>query len=36
MKRERPHLASRFDHHVILSLANTVGRANAALSLQED
>ena len=36
MKRERPQLASRFDHHVILSLANTVGRANAALSLQED
>ena len=36
MKRERPDLASRFDHHVILSLANTVGRANAALSLQED
>jgi SulP family sulfate permease len=36
MKREHPQLASRFDHHVILSLANTVGRANAALSLQED
>jgi CRP-like cAMP-binding protein len=36
MKRERPALASRFDHHVILSLANTVGRANAALSLLED
>ena len=36
MKRERPDLSSRFDHHVILSLANTVGRVNAALSLQED
>ena len=36
MKQERPELASRFDHHVILSLANTVGRANATLSLQED
>lgn len=36
MKQQRPDLASRFDHHVILSLANTVGRANAALSLQED
>lgn len=36
MKRQRPDLASRFDHHVILSLANTVGRANATLSLQED
>ena len=33
MKKERPDLAARFDHHVILSLANTVGRANAALSL---
>ncbi|MDB5943763.1 MAG: hypothetical protein JWQ13_3329 [Ramlibacter sp.] len=36
MKQERPDLASRFDHHVVLNLANTVGRANAALSLQED
>ena len=36
MKQERPELASRFDHHVILSLASTVGRANATLSLQED
>ena len=36
MKQERPDLASQFDHHVILSLANTVGRANAALSLLED
>jgi SulP family sulfate permease len=35
MKQQRPDLASRFDHHVILSLANTVGRANAALSLQD-
>gem|GEM_PF-3754634 len=33
MKQERPDLAARLDHHVILSLANTVGRANAALSL---
>ena len=33
MKRERPDLAARCDHHVIVSLANTVGRANAALSL---
>lgn len=33
MKEERPDLAARLDHHVILSLANTVGRANAALSL---
>ncbi len=33
MKRERPDLAARLDRHVILSLANTVGRANAALSL---
>jgi SulP family sulfate permease len=24
MKKERPDLAARFDHHVILSLANTV------------
>lgn len=36
MKMQRPDLASRFDHHVILSLANTVGRANAALSQQDD
>jgi SulP family sulfate permease len=36
MKQERPDLASRFDRHVILSLANTVNRVNATLSLQED
>ena len=36
MRQEQPGLASRFDRHVILSLAGTVGRANAALSLQED
>jgi SulP family sulfate permease len=36
MKQDRPDLASRFDRHVILSLANTVGRVNATLSLQED
>jgi SulP family sulfate permease len=36
MKEQRPDLASRFDHHVILTLANTVARGNAALSLQED
>ncbi len=36
MKQERPDLASRFDRHVILSLASTVERSNAALSLQDD
>ena len=36
MKQERPDLASRFDRHVILSLASTVERSNAALSLQHD
>lgn len=36
MKQHRPDLATQFDHHVILSLANTVGRASTALSQQED
>jgi SulP family sulfate permease len=36
MKKDRPDLATRLDHHVILNLANTVGRASAALSQQED
>ena len=33
--QQRPDLASRDDHHVILNLASTVGRAGAALSQQE-
>ena len=36
MKQQRPDLATRFDHHVILSLAHAVGRASTALSQQED
>ena len=36
MWQQRPDLATRFDHHVILSLANAVGRASTALSQQED
>jgi SulP family sulfate permease len=34
MRLQRPELAAQFDHHVVLSLAATVERANAALSQQ--
>lgn len=35
LQAQRPDLARRFDHHVILNLAGMVGRTSAALSQQE-
>ena len=35
LQAQRPDLARRFDHHVILNLASMVGRTSAALSQQE-